>query len=101
MQNNENQNITPKRSKKRKILYSLIIAVMLYFLIFDNYGLIKRFTLENQNEEKRAMIYNEIKLKDSLNRENFLMEYDTNEIEKIAREKYGMIKPNEKVIILK
>jgi cell division protein FtsB len=47
------------------------------------------------------MIYNEIKLKDSLNREIFLMEYDTNEIEKIAREKYGMIKPNEKVIILK
>jgi len=74
---------------------------MLYFLIFDNYGLIKRFNLENQNEEKRAMIYNEIKLKDSLNREIFLMEYDTNTIEKIAREKYGMIKPNEKVIILK
>ena len=101
MQSIENQNITPKRSKKRKILYLLIIALMLYFLIFDNYGLIKRFNLENQNEEKRAMIYNEIKLKDSLNRENFLMEYDTNEIEKIAREKYGMIKPNEKVIILK
>jgi len=101
MQNNENQNITPKRSKKRKILYLLIIALMLYFLVFDNYGLIKRFNLENQNEEKRAMIYNEIKLKDSLNREIFLMEYDTNEIEKIAREKYGMIKPNEKVIILK
>ncbi len=101
MQNNENQNITPKRSKKRKILYLLIIALMLYFLVFDNYGLIKRFNLENQNEEKRAMIYNEIKLKDSLNRKIFLMEYDTNEIEKIAREKYGMIKPNEKVIILK
>jgi len=101
MQNNENQNITPKRSKKRKILYFLVIALMLYFLIFDNYGLIKRFNLENQNEEKRAMIYNEIKLKDSLNREIFLMEYDTNTIEKIAREKYGMIKPNEKVIILK
>ncbi|HPO64125.1 MAG TPA: septum formation initiator family protein [Candidatus Kapabacteria bacterium] len=101
MQNNENQNITPKRSKKRKILYLLIIALMLYFLIFDNYGIIKRFSLENQNEEKRAMIYNEIKLKDSLNREIFLMEYDTNTIEKIAREKYGMIKPNEKVIILK
>ena len=101
MQNIENQNIIPKRSKKRKILYLLIIALMLYFLIFDNYGLIKRFSLENQNEEKRAMIYNEIKLKDSLNREIFLMEYDTNEIEKIAREKYGMIKPNEKVIILK
>ncbi len=101
MQNNENQNITPKRSKKRKILYLLIIALMLYFLIFDNYGIIKRFSLENQNEEKRAMIYNEIKLKDSLNREIFLMEYDTNKIEKIAREKYGMIKPNEKVIILK
>jgi len=101
MQNEENQNITPKRSKKRKILYLLIIALMLYFLIFDSFGLIKRFNLENQNEEKRAMIYNEIKLKDSLNREIFLMEYDTNAIEKIAREKYGMIKPNEKVIILK
>lgn len=101
MQNPENQNKTPKKSKKRKILYLLIIALMLYFLIFDNYGLIKRFSLENQNEEKRAMIYNEIKLKDSLNKEIFLMEYDTNEIEKIAREKYGMVKPNEKVIILK
>ncbi len=52
MQSIENQNITPKRSKKRKILYLLIIALMLYFLVFDNYGLIKRFNLKIRTRRK-------------------------------------------------
>lgn len=99
MQNEIKDSPKTKKSRKQLVIYLIIIVAMLYFIIFDNYGLIKRFSIQKENEQKRTDILNEIKVKDSLKREMHKTEFDSNEIERIAREKYGMIKQGEKVIV--
>lgn len=90
-----------ENSKLRHWIVGSILLVSIAILItFTDFGLLKWLSLEY---EKRKLI-EEIKQiqqsKDSLKNEVNAMKYDTLEIEKVAREKYGMIKPNEQIFFV-
>ncbi|MBX7154172.1 MAG: septum formation initiator family protein [Candidatus Kapaibacterium sp.] len=90
------------RLKRRRYLSISIIGVaVLAFLLFSKYGVITRFSLER----KKTSYYSEIDalriFQDSLRTDIKKLQYDTLEIERIAREQYGMVKPGEKVFIVK
>ena len=93
--------IKEKATNKRFLIGTVIFLFLAIFMIFSKYGVIKRFELEMQKKEILRSIENEKRTNDSLHNQIKLLEYDKNEIEKIAREKYGMIKPGERVFIKK
>ena len=74
------------------ICFSLIIV-----FIFGDHGLLKLYKIKNE----RKMIQKEIailrKEREKLKTEKIKIENDLNYIEKIAREKYKMVKPGEKI----
>ena len=93
--------------KKRKIksksqnlkfkFLGLVILVQILFLLFNDFGLLnwlalnsKKLTMQNDLEQ---LLTQQIKLKDEIERLNVDQEY----IEKIAREKFMLVKPGEKV----
>jgi cell division protein FtsB len=94
-----------KHSKKlikkqlKKILLILIICGIIYYLFFGAYGFINILKLkrtENKlKREKQELIKREKEILDSLKR----IKKDTFLIEKMAREKLGMIKDGDTVII--
>ena len=74
------------------ICFSLIIV-----FIFGDHGLLKLYKIKNE----RQIIQNKIASlrleKEELKDERIKVENDLNYIEKIAREKYKMVKPGEKI----
>lgn len=91
---------TQSNARKRKYTFWLVLLLILLLVVFSDSGLYKRFQLELEKSEMIEKIENEMKRKDSLNTRIKRLLYDTTEIERIAREKYGMTKPNEEVIII-
>ncbi|MCX8055162.1 MAG: septum formation initiator family protein [Ignavibacteria bacterium] len=91
---------TRSNARKRKYTFWLVLLLVLLLVVFSDSGLYKRFQLELEKTEMIEKIENEMKRKDSLNTRIKRLLYDTTEIERIAREKYGMTKPNEEVIII-
>jgi len=91
-----------ENSKKRFkwILFAIFISVFAFILISDH-GLIKRFALESEKSNLTNRIEQEYKVKDSLNSIIKKLQNDTLEIERIAREKYGMVKSGEEVFYIK
>ncbi len=79
----------------------LAFSVIIVFFVFYKYGLLQRFILEQKNEVVEQEIINAKRVEDSLRWYIKILTYDTLEIEKIAREQYGMIRPNEEVIYVK
>jgi cell division protein FtsB len=94
-----------KRSKKlikkklKKILVYLVICGIIYYLFFGAYGLINITKLKRREnklrKEKQELLKREAALLDSLKK----IKTDTFLIEKIAREKLGMLKDGDTVII--
>ncbi len=91
-------NISPKR--RNQIIVGLIFSVLLVLFLFSDYGLIKRISVNMKVSEYEQLIEKELLIQDSLNNRIDLLKTDTFLIEKTAREKYGMIKPGEKVILI-
>lgn len=88
--------------KKRRyaIIGTLVIIVIGIFVVFSDYGLLKRFRLELEKRDIQNEIATQNKIRDSLNLEIKMLITDSLTIEKIAREKYGMIKPGEEIYII-
>ncbi len=89
---------------KRRTQWFLIICVcflLLVYVLFSNYGIVT--TLKQQNTQRQLItaIESEKRANDSLKKRLKLLKTDTLYIEQVAREKYGLVKPNEKVFIMK
>lgn len=84
--------------KRRKLLIggSLLLA-LLVFVLFSDHGVVKRISLESEKVNMIEEIRNEQRIRDSLNQRIEELRYDTTEIERVAREKYGMVKEGEKI----
>jgi len=91
-----------QKNKIKYIIYFLIILIGLAYVLFNRYGILKYWKLENQ--------YNELKEKiSSIEKQNKILESEIDslkkeipaKIEKIAREKYNMKRKNEQVIKVK
>lgn len=85
----------------KKIFIFLGILLLVYIIIFSKNGLISRRALEKKERELR----NEVQeLKKDVEKNDMIvknLKSDSVYIEKLAREKYGMIKPREKYFKIK
>jgi len=89
-----------KITRKRLIIWSLIGCIVLVFVLFSRFGLITNISLRSEShaledEVKSLRLHN-----DSLRKVIHKLTKDTLEIERIAREHYGLIKSGETVYIV-
>lgn len=95
------ERISQLKVKRKALIAAIVIAVAATFFLFSPYGIIKSIKLAGQRTDS----YNELleikKTNDSLRDKIKQIRTDTTEIERIAREKYGLIKKGERVFIRK
>lgn len=77
-----------------------IFTLILVIVLFSDYGVVNRIKLNGEINSLNNDIRIEQNKTDSLKMEIKLLEKDNLTIEKVARQKYGMIKKNEEVIII-
>lgn len=91
-----------KNKKTRFYIIVIVVIVGTLYLLFNNYGVLKYAKVKNELSDLNSRI-------SQLENENkrLAAEIDSlkknvpSKIERIAREKYGMIRPNEKKIEFK
>lgn len=71
--------------------------VQISFLIFNDFGLIRWWQLKNTKEKQHTEIKQLLNQQIKLQNEIIKIESNTEYLEKIAREKFMMVKPGEKV----
>jgi cell division protein FtsB len=88
------------KNKKRTVVLALLTFVALY-IVFDNKGVLKRIRLEHEKTEWIQKVNTDSiqtkRLQDSIN----ALEGDKKTIEKVARERYGMVREGETVYQVK
>ena len=84
--------------KNKRAMLGLVAGVPLtLFLLFGSHGIIQRFKLKSQKADLEARIQQaELETK-QLQAESKALDGDKKAIEKVAREKYGMIREGETV----
>lgn len=75
----------------------LILVPLLGFVLFSKRGVIARVGLEMEKQAMQAEIAQVRQQQDSLRTIIQRLQSDTTLIEKLAREKYGMVRPGETV----
>ncbi len=87
--------------QKRRLMIAAIIGIpILSYALFSSRGLFARISLEWERKNLAGRIESARTEQDSLKSQIRRLEQDTLLIEKIAREKYGLLKPGEKIFIL-
>ena len=95
------EKLSQLKIKRKALIAGIAIAVAGTFFLFSPYGIIKSIKLAKQRTDAYKELLEMKKTNDSLREKINEIRTDTLEIERIAREKYGMIKPGEKVYIRK
>jgi cell division protein FtsB len=95
-------NVEIKRGMTRKRLFTIagLTLVVVVFVLFSNYGVITRLSLMSETEQLEQTMTTLKATSDSLRRQVRILETDSTEIERLARERYGYIRPNEEVFII-
>lgn len=87
-----------KRLKRRRLIIAILVLVpLLGFVLFSKRGVIARLGLEMEKQSMQTEIEQARFQQDSLRTVIRRLQSDTALIEKLAREKYGMIRPGETV----
>lgn len=94
------QNNWDNKKKVNIFIVSTIIIIVLAFIVFSPSGLINRILLNNKQKELIKLINEEKLVQDSLLKIIDQLKNDTLEIERIAREKFGMKRPGEKLFLV-
>ena len=84
----------------RKIILTLVGLIIVLFLMFSDFGIVKRIELLKETSVLVNQIRDEKNTSDSLKNEMSRLYNDYSEIERIAREYYGYVKPGEKIYII-
>lgn len=93
--------IVNESPRRRFIIIGVFIFTLIFVIVlFSDYGIVNRIKLNYEISNLKTNINKENLKRDSLENEIKLLENDYITIEKVAREKYGMIKKNEEVIII-
>jgi cell division protein FtsB len=87
-------------TQKRLITIIALTTAVLAFALFSNYGLLTRMTLMSETETLQMQFDVLRNTSDSLRRHIRILETDRNEIERLARERYGYVRPDEEVFII-
>ena len=88
------QPLTPRR----KVTFALLAALpVLAIFTFGNRGILKRIELEMEYTGLYNQLYSDRAAGDSLKREILTMKNDTVAIERLARERFGMVRSGESI----
>lgn len=77
-----------------------VVLVLLLVALFSRYGVLTRWRVEKQYRELRARYARLVWQADSLQRRIAQLLSDEREIERLARERYGMARPGETVYVV-
>ncbi|OGU61620.1 MAG: hypothetical protein A2X64_04845 [Ignavibacteria bacterium GWF2_33_9] len=88
------------KKKANVFIWLMLIITIIAYIVFSPSGIVNRYILTKKNNVLKLKIAKENQINDSLNKQINKILNDTNEIEKIAREKYGMKLPGEKIYIV-
>ncbi len=92
----ENLAETIKENKKASVV--VVGAVLLFlYVMFNNNGIIPRIRLEVQKKDALEKIRIAEEEQKKLKDQSKALDGDPKAVEKVAREKYGMVRENEKV----
>jgi cell division protein FtsB len=82
---------------KRLLLVIAIATPLVGYLLFGNRGIIQRLRLEHQKVEMEQRLREAEADADRLKKESKALDSDRAAIERVAREKHGMVRPGETV----
>lgn len=86
----------------KRLLLTLLIAVpIVSFVTFSNKGVLKRMSLEAEKQAMQEKVQLALREQTQLRQESKALDNDNRAIEKVAREKYGMIREGETVYKVK
>jgi cell division protein FtsB len=87
--------------QKRRFMFGMLIGVPIAaYTLFSSRGLFSRVSLEMERHSLKERIAADTLEQDSLKRVIERLQSDTVLLERIAREKYGMVRPGERVFII-
>ena len=91
-----------KQLKKRNVFISLLIIIPARsFVTFGSRGILARLSLESEKQEMQKKLDQALTEQKQLQQQSKALENDPKMIEKVAREKYGMIRQGETVYKVK
>ncbi|MBZ4220286.1 MAG: septum formation initiator family protein [Chlorobium sp.] len=88
------------RSNPKKFIFKVTLVLFVFWMLFDDYGILKRLRMEvehrmlidRQKIEQKKMMDNELRIR-------YALEPDS--IEKASRERYNFRKPDETLFIIR
>ena len=87
-----------KLVKNKKLMFISGVTVLVAgFLVFGNHGILQRIRLQQQKAELDVKIKQAEEETRNLQSQSKALDGDKKAIEKVAREKYGMVREGEKV----
>ena len=87
-----------KLGKNKRAMIGLVVGLpLILFLFFGNHGIVQRIRLQNQKSELEVKILQAESETKQLQVESKALDGDRKAIEKLAREKHGMIREGETV----
>ena len=90
-----------KKQRKKNNLKIYLLATIIVFgiisLIFIDFGIVKFVSLKSKKNKLHTSINQLLQQQTTIKEEIHKLTYDTSYVEKIAREKFMMVKPGEKV----
>ena len=88
--------------REKKVRWTLIVAVPVFgFMTFSNKGILQRIHLTNQKHEMEVKVREAQDEQRRLRQQLKALDNDKKAIEKVAREKYGMVREGETVYRVK
>ncbi|MCX6146150.1 MAG: septum formation initiator family protein [Candidatus Kapabacteria bacterium] len=82
------------------IVGAFLLVFVTVFMIFTDFGLFRRYKLEFEKNMIEKDIQRQRHISDSLLQVIYKMQSDTFEIERVAREKYGLVKQTEQIYFI-
>ena len=83
--------------QNRNMIFPAILVLGVVLLIFNDMGIVTWYQMRQERQHIQAAIDRLILEEKSLTEELNRLNYDDNYIKKIARERFHMVKPGEKV----
>ena len=84
-------------TNKRLSLLLVVALTLLLYVLFNNQGVIQRLRLEQEKKEMQIKIQRAEQEQKQLQEQSKALDGDKKAVEKVAREKYGMVREGEKV----
>lgn len=87
-------------TRKRVVVISILTSALLLFVLFSSHGILSRVRIASETTDLHKIVTDAKKEEDSLRKEILNLQTDTIAIERLARERYGYIRPGEKVFVI-